>query len=72
MSNVAELKSYGHVLMAAGDMDKAAIAFELNALLYSDNPAVFETLGEYYSKTGNKILAEENYQKSAKMRDGKK
>jgi thiol-disulfide isomerase/thioredoxin len=68
MSNMAELKSYGHVLMAAGEVEKAAVVFELNALLYADNPAAFETLGDYYFKTGNKILAEENYQKSVKMK----
>jgi len=67
MSNIAELRSYGHVLMTANEFDKAAIAFKLNALLYPDNPAVYDNLGEYYLKTGNKILAKENYQKSLQL-----
>ena len=70
MSNVAELRSYGHVLMAAGEMDKAMIAFRLNALLYPDNAGVFDNLGEYYFKTGNKILAKENYQKLLQLQPG--
>lgn len=70
MIHVAELRSYGHVLMAAGETDKALIVFELNALLYPDNAGVFDNLGEYYFKTGNSILAKANFQKSLQLQPG--
>ena len=62
--HVAELRSYGHVLIAAGEFDKALVAYKLNALLYPDDAGVFANLGEFYMKTGNKALAKENYEKT--------
>jgi tetratricopeptide (TPR) repeat protein len=67
MYHFAELNSYGYVLMAAGEMDKARISFRLNALLYPENAGVFASLGEYYLKTGNKNLAKENCLKALQM-----
>ncbi|HTQ65624.1 MAG TPA: thioredoxin family protein [Puia sp.] len=67
MYHFAELNSYGHVLMAAGEMDKAAVSFRLNALLYPENAGVFASLGAYYLKTGNKLLAKENCEKALKI-----
>ncbi|MBS1598010.1 MAG: hypothetical protein JST75_07275 [Bacteroidetes bacterium] len=67
ISSVAELRSYGHVLTAQGEMDKARIAFVLNSLLYPDNASAFENLGDYYLKVGNKILAKENYKRSIEL-----
>lgn len=61
--NTAELNTYGYVLMAAGEMAKAKLIFQLNALVYPAEPNVFDSLGEYYFKTGDQKLAAENYRK---------
>ncbi len=68
MGNASELNSYGHVLMAAKEMNKAEIVFILNTMLYPDNANMFDILGDYYSKTGNKMLAKENYQKALQVK----
>ena len=67
MFHFAELNAYGHVLMAAGEMDKAGISFKLNALLYSENAGVFVSLGEYYLKIADKSLAKENCMKALQL-----
>jgi len=64
MKHPAELTSYGHVLMAASEKEKAEIAFKLNTMLYPDNPNMFEALGNYYHSTGNETLANENLEKA--------
>ncbi|HEX4375505.1 MAG TPA: hypothetical protein VHZ50_19520 [Puia sp.] len=66
----SELNTYGYVLMAAGEMQKAGIVFTLNTQLYPDKANVFDSLGEYYFKTGNRSLAKENYQKVLQMEPG--
>jgi tetratricopeptide (TPR) repeat protein len=66
----AELNTYGYVLMAAGEMQKAGIVFKLNTQLYPDKSNVFDSLGEYYFKMGNKSLAKKNYQKVLQMEPG--
>jgi tetratricopeptide (TPR) repeat protein len=66
-SGSSELNTYGYVLMAGGEMKKAGIVFKLNTLLYPDNANAFDSFGEYYFKTGNKILAKENYQKALQL-----
>jgi hypothetical protein len=71
-STSSELNTYGYVLMAAGEMQKAGIVFTLNSQLYSDKSNVFDSLGEYYFKTGNKSLAKVNYQKVLQMEPGNK
>jgi tetratricopeptide (TPR) repeat protein len=63
----SELNTYGYVLMAAGEVQKAGIVFKLNTQLYPDKSNVFDSLGEYYFKTGNRSLAKENYQKVLQM-----
>ncbi len=68
MDNASELNSYGHVLMAAKEMNKAEIVFILNTMLYPDNANMFDILGDYYFKTGNKMLAKENYQKALQVK----
>ena len=65
--NTSELNTYGYVLMAAGEKEKAKVAFKLNTLLYPGNANAFDSMGEYYFKTGNKMLAEENYRKSLQL-----
>ena len=39
------------------------MVFELNVLLYPGNANVFDSMGEFYFKTGNKELAGKNYKK---------
>ncbi len=63
LKHAGELNSYGYVLMAAGHMKEAGFTFRLNALIYPNNANVFDSLGEYFLKAGNKLAAKENYQK---------
>jgi X-X-X-Leu-X-X-Gly heptad repeat protein len=62
-SGVGELNTYGYVLMAAGEMQKAKIVFHLNTIIYPKNANVFDSFGEYYLKSGNTALARKNYEK---------
>jgi cytochrome c-type biogenesis protein CcmH/NrfG len=48
-------------------MRKAGIVFKLNTELYPDKANVFDSLGEYYFKTGKRSLAKENYLKVLQM-----
>jgi tetratricopeptide (TPR) repeat protein len=63
LKNAAELNTYGYVLMAAKEMNSAHCVFKLNSLIYPTNANIFDSLGEYYLKAGNKPAAKENYQK---------
>lgn len=65
--NSSELNTYGYVLMAAKEMDKAGFIFICNTILYPAEANVFDSMGEYYFKTGNKLLAKENYQKTLQL-----
>jgi len=62
-----ELNTYGYVKMAAGEMDKAEIAFRLNTVLYPGNANVFDSLGDYYLKNSHFLLAKENYQRALEL-----
>jgi tetratricopeptide (TPR) repeat protein len=59
-----ELNTYGYVKMAAKEMDKAEIAFRVNALLYPVDANVFDSLGDFYLKTGRFPLAKDCFQKA--------
>ncbi|MEO6315321.1 MAG: hypothetical protein ABIU63_18520 [Chitinophagaceae bacterium] len=61
--NSAELNSLGYVWMAAGNMDKAWLAFDFNAALYPKNANVYDSLGEMYIRRNNKAAARVNYNK---------
>jgi tetratricopeptide (TPR) repeat protein len=65
--NSSELNTYGYVLMAAKEMDKAGFIFKCNTILYPAEANVFDSMGEYYFKAGNKILAKENYTKTLQL-----
>ena len=65
--NSSELNTYGCVLMAAKEMDKAGFIFTCNTILYPADANVFDSMGEFYFKTGNKKLAKENYQKTLQL-----
>jgi tetratricopeptide (TPR) repeat protein len=71
-SGASELNTYGYVLMSAGEMQKAGIIFKLNVQIYPDNANVFDSFGEYYLRTGNKLFAKENYQKVLQLDPGNK
>jgi tetratricopeptide (TPR) repeat protein len=67
VSGAGELNTYGFVLMAAKQMDKAKIAFELNTRLYPEDANVFDSFGEYYLKVNDKRHAKENYQRVLRL-----
>ena len=60
--NSAELNSLGYVWMAAGEMNEALFAFELNALLYPNDPNVYDSLGEINLKMNKTSEARKYYQ----------
>jgi tetratricopeptide (TPR) repeat protein len=62
-----ELNTYGYVKMAAGEMIKAEVAFRLNTVLYPGNANVFDSLGDYYLKKRDFLLAKENYQRALEL-----
>ena len=63
VKKASELNTYGYVLMAAKKMDKAGTVFRMNLLLYPKNANIYDSMGEYYFKTGNMNAAKENYSK---------
>ncbi len=63
LKNAAELNTYGYVLMAGKEMDKARAVFKMNILLYPKNANLYDSMGEYYFNTGEKESAKENYRK---------
>jgi tetratricopeptide (TPR) repeat protein len=66
--NAAELNTYGYVLMAGKDIDKAGLVFRLNTLLYPKVSNVFDSMGEFYFKTGKIELAKAYYQKVLELK----
>jgi len=62
-----ELNTYGYVKMAAKEMDKAEVAFRVNAVLYPGDANVFDSLGDFYLKTGRFSLAKTNFQKALQI-----
>lgn len=63
LKNSAELNTYGYVLMAAKEMQKAYMIFRLNAMMYPKVANVFDSMGEYYFNTGDFEKAKECYRK---------
>lgn len=59
--NSSELNSLGYVWMAAGEMDQALLVFELNAILYPNDPNVFDSLGEINMKMNKTAEARKYY-----------
>ena len=56
--------------MSARAIHKAYIVFTLNTLLYPENSNVFDSMGEFYFKTGNNDLAKENYERVLTLEPG--
>ncbi len=58
--NDKALNTYGYVLMRRGDLEKAIAAFRVNAMLFSRNANVYDSLGEAYAEN-------KEYEKALKM-----
>jgi hypothetical protein len=56
----AELNTYGYVLQAAHQTEKARLTFKLNTLLFPQHANNFISLAKFYKKMGNEALAKEN------------
>lgn len=68
--NSAELNSLGYVWLAAGEMENALLAFELNAMLFPANANVYDSLGEIHLKLNNKAAAKSYYTKVLALQPG--
>ncbi len=62
-----ELNTYGYVKMAAKEMDKAEVAFRVNTALYPNDANTFDSLGDFYLKTGRFSLAKTNFKKALQI-----
>lgn len=63
----AELNAYGYKLANQGKTADAVKIFELNAKRHSNDPNVFDSLGEGYMMSGQKDLAVKAFKKSLGM-----
>jgi D-alanyl-D-alanine-carboxypeptidase/D-alanyl-D-alanine-endopeptidase len=63
----AQLNYVANDLRIAKKMSAAIKILELNAQEYPDNSMVFETLGEYYKRSGKKKEAIEAYEKAVQL-----
>ncbi len=70
LKNSAELNTYGYVLMAAKEMQKAYLVFRLNVMMYPKVANVFDSMGEYYFNTGDLEKAKECYRKVLELNPG--
>ena len=57
----------GYELMEAGKTKEAIELFKLNVQLYPESWNVYDSLGEAYAATGDKVQAIQNYQKSIQL-----
>ena len=67
VSSNADLNSLGYYWMYAGQMDKAMVALQLNALLYPAVANTYDSLGDLYRKMGRKEEARKYYTKVLEM-----
>ena len=56
--------------MAAGETDKAMLAFQLNAMLFPKEASVYDSLGEINLKLNNKEAAKKYYNKVIGLQPG--
>jgi len=61
------LNRTGYALLAEGKKDAALAAFQLNASEHPQSGNVYDSLGEFYARTGNRKLAIESYTKAAEL-----
>jgi hypothetical protein len=63
----SELNTFGYVKMAAHEMDKAEIAFRVNAVLYPGEANMFDSLGDFFMKENKKESAKDSYSKALQL-----
>ena len=56
--------------MAAGEMEKALLAFQLNASFFPETASVYDSLGEINLKLNNKAAAKNYYSKLLALQPG--
>ncbi len=66
----SELNSLGYTWMHTGAIDKALMAFELNALLYPNDANVYDSLGEINARLDKKEAARKYYKKVLEIQPG--
>ena len=64
------LQSYGNVLMATNQTQKALIVYQLNTLLYPGSSNAYLALADAYLKSGDRLKAKENYERVISMEPG--
>lgn len=62
-----ELNKAGYQLLAGGQVEGARGVFEMNAGFFPDSANVWDSLAEAYWKAGDKVKAEEYYNKAISM-----
>lgn len=62
VNSESELNACGYVLMAQGNMKEAVTVFRINANLFPQSANCWDSLGEAYSKTGQKDKAVQAYE----------
>jgi hypothetical protein len=67
-----DLNEWGYTLMRTNEFEKSIEVFKLNVALHPESANVFDSLGDGYTKTGNKELAIENYKKALTLDPAKK
>lgn len=64
LSNIYALDGYGFVLASEGHFAEAILVHRINALCFSTDTLVFNSLGDAYRLAGQKRLARVSYQKA--------
>jgi thiol-disulfide isomerase/thioredoxin len=63
-----EISSYAKVLRTSGQLPKALLAAQLNAMAFSDKADAWHILGQYHQLAGDKTAAKENYNKALALK----
>lgn len=63
----AMMNLFGYQLVALGKMDEALAVFKFNVKTYPESANVYDSLAEYYEKTGKLDLAKPNYAKAVEL-----
>jgi tetratricopeptide (TPR) repeat protein len=59
-----DVDSWGHDLLGEGHLPQAIALFNLNVQNYPDSSRVYDSLGDAYTKSGQRELAIDNYKKA--------
>ena len=68
--SMGTFNAYGYVLLAQKKFTETLNVFRLNKLLYSENSATYDSLGDAYLTIGDKITAKKNYEKALELKPG--